>query len=448
MNPFVELPVANVTASLNKYFSDPAKLRFGENIGAPGFLLFGEYGSQQWSQLAPNDGIDTGYRAPHSCAVETEPAVNEESGEGFANWLQWQTRRDYCGKPYYQAPIARIQRNDGRFGSWDLVLDARGQFLFARFQDRDPSAGWLMDRLDDAAPYIKAIGMKVLMATITAGVVDAYSLLAPPPTESVAMFDFFDAPSDFNVFDAPIDYSMPADDFVSQIDMEFPSTPLEIDMPSYDYFDESYYGPGGISEPSPPSMDVEGPAIDSVNPDTTWVPGEEVWTPDTPWSGDSPVPTPEPPSTQPSINQTYPSNVTFPAPQDWMQGLNSQMVQALKALQTANQLISVLKNPRGPQPGQPGSSRTVRPDGTVTVRDQNGRTINQRTAVGVGELAADGSVVVNNGNGTFTRITPDGRTETKQYPSNLSVIPQMAQQQMVPLLLLGGAALFFLMKRK
>ena len=85
----------------------------------------------------------------------------------------------------------------------------------------------------------------------------------------------------------------------------------------------------------------------------------------------------------------------------------------------------------------------------MLVRDANGRTTVQRPAKGYGEMAADGTVIINNGDGTYTKVLPDGRQQTLRYPSNLSMVgAQASAMKAAPLLLIGGAALYFMMRKR
>lgn len=64
-----------------------------------------------------------------------------------------------------------------------------------------------------------------------------------------------------------------------------------------------------------------------------------------------------------------------------------------------------------------GTTQTARTDGTLTTTDPaTGRPVITRPPVGVPYELPGGGAVVNNGNGTYTLVTADGQTVTRQYP--------------------------------
>lgn len=62
-----------------------------------------------------------------------------------------------------------------------------------------------------------------------------------------------------------------------------------------------------------------------------------------------------------------------------------------------------------------GATVTARSDGTVITRTTDGRTTVTRPEVGLPQSTVDGFVVVNNGDGTYTRIDPNGNAQTLRY---------------------------------
>lgn len=327
---------------------------------------------------------------------------------------------------------------DTVYGRFEALYTADGNLADVRFVQMERSGSWFEEHIDTIGP------LAVKLAAMAAG---AGFLPSPADTTGAQMFDFFDAPSDFNLpVDVPADLPFDVVDF-SVEDFTMP--------PDYGYFDEMY-GPGGIAEPVPPSYvpGEEVPVGDyTVEPnaptvsDAGWTSGDELSSGGYP-TGDAPVPAVQPPSVAPApITEPPPNVMQIPSINETLGTLNKGMVEALKSLQTARQLIALINNPRSIQPG--GTSRVVRADGTVLTRDAQGRSQVTRPAVGVGEVAQDGSVVINNGNGSYTRITPDGRSQTLKYPSNLAQVGQQAgYAQMLPLLAVGAVALYFMSRKR
>jgi len=73
-------------------------------------------------------------------------------------------------------------------------------------------------------------------------------------------------------------------------------------------------------------------------------------------------------------------------------------------------------NPNARQTDPRGNQQTVTRDGVIVTRTPDGRTTTTRPAVGEPRMTVDGTMVMNNGDGTFTRVGADGRRETLPYP--------------------------------
>lgn len=68
-----------------------------------------------------------------------------------------------------------------------------------------------------------------------------------------------------------------------------------------------------------------------------------------------------------------------------------------------------------------GYVKTPNPNGTLTVRNtQTGATQTTKPEVGAPYVLPNGSTIINNGNGTFTTIRPDGQTTTTAYAATAS----------------------------
>jgi hypothetical protein len=64
-----------------------------------------------------------------------------------------------------------------------------------------------------------------------------------------------------------------------------------------------------------------------------------------------------------------------------------------------------------------GSTTTVSADGTITVRAANGSSSTRPIPAGTPYLLSDASLVTNNGDGTYTRVTSGGHVVTAKYPA-------------------------------
>jgi hypothetical protein len=92
---------------------------------------------------------------------------------------------------------------------------------------------------------------------------------------------------------------------------------------------------------------------------------------------------------------------------------------------------------------QSGAVVSALDTGIVRTQTIDGRVVNQRPPVGVAQSTVNGNVIVNNGDGTYTLIAPDGVRRVIQYGadsgSGLSDLPW-------PLIIGGVGALFALLK--
>jgi hypothetical protein len=131
------------------------------------------------------------------------------------------------------------------------------------------------------------------------------------------------------------------------------------------------------------------------------------------------------PTQVPSANSPY----TFAAAVQGATSLALAAIQVSQAYQRAQRPASV---PAGSRVSTGGNRVTAQPDGRVTVRTTDGKVQAQRPPVGVPYATADGGVIVNNGDGTYTYASNSGATVTRQYT---------AEGGASKALMYGGAAL-------
>jgi hypothetical protein len=117
---------------------------------------------------------------------------------------------------------------------------------------------------------------------------------------------------------------------------------------------------------------------------------------------------------------------------------NGIMLEALKLVDSYRRLV----NPQPPNrvtQARVGSS-TVRatPDGMIVTTDASGRTVRTKPPVGQPQMTTDGSMIVNNGDGTYTSISPSGAMATNRYPTTGAAA---ASSNYTTPLLIGGAIL-------
>jgi len=128
----------------------------------------------------------------------------------------------------------------------------------------------------------------------------------------------------------------------------------------------------------------------------------------------------------------------------------SAMVAALGLVQAYRSLTS--KPAPNPVAQARQGQNTVRanPNGTITTTAPNGQTRTARPPVGQPQMTTDGTMIVNNGDGTYTRIGRDGQSVINRYPLDITdrFGAAASSPYTLPLLIAGGAALVLFATRK
>jgi hypothetical protein len=96
-------------------------------------------------------------------------------------------------------------------------------------------------------------------------------------------------------------------------------------------------------------------------------------------------------------------------------------------------------------------ANTVRanPNGTITTTTATGQTRTARPPVGQPQMTTDGTMIINNGDGTYTRIGRDGASVINRYPVDVTErFGAVAASPYTLPLLIGGAALALFAARK
>ena len=117
----------------------------------------------------------------------------------------------------------------------------------------------------------------------------------------------------------------------------------------------------------------------------------------------------------------------------------ASITSAALALIKVNAAYQASQSPQPRTAVQSGSYvKTPNPNGTLTVRNtQTGATQTTKPEVGAPYVLPNGSTIINNGNGTFTTIRPDGQTTTAAYASTASA----GASGIPPVVLYGGLGL-------
>lgn len=347
---------------------------------------------------------------------------------------------------------------DSVFGTYAATY-VNEKLSSVQFVQLERSGSWFAEHLDTIGP------LAVRLVSMAAGAgwlplpyappVEAAGLIPPIPAGASPVFDDF---AQWAATDAA--------DSVTQGFTEWQSE-LLADVGDYGYHTEwladELVMPEGVADPSvtfdgqPVPSEAFQPVADVTAADiSAW----EAWQQgliDKPPFDVTPVPASFDPVTPPTPPAVLDSVLT-PAGTDFSFGgllddIEARMGQTLKILAVGNKLREMVNAPRTAQPG--GVSRTVLPDGRIALRDPSGRVTYTRGGIRVGETATDGSVVINNGNNTFTRVRPGGATSIERYPgatssSSAGLMSGSMPGGIPPALMLGalGLGVFLLMRRR
>lgn len=154
---------------------------------------------------------------------------------------------------------------------------------------------------------------------------------------------------------------------------------------------------------------------------------------------------------QPPVSPTAPPETVKPPPTSTVFNPMQMVQQVTGAAMAALGVVKAYRQLNSPQINT--TARIVRPDGSVSAitsngmiqtRDASGRVVSQKPPVGIPQSTVDGNIIINNGNGTYTAISPTGQTATYSYGTGLA----SSASAISPALLLGGAAVLLLLLKR
>lgn len=287
-----------------------------------------------------------------------------------------------------EAAIERAAASYVGAGAGSYVQGVSDSAALARLTSVATSAAVRGESVSDAIDAAALNLLPVAAGEVSSAVVDVFSSDAIPAGDAAMSdfdFDSFDFSQggidasgagdfdfgDFDVSSAPVfDFgAVPMEPGVIDLD----AAPLDMFAGGTPFFDETGFNDTGFDTSSPFDIPAEAPASSFFN------------------------------------------DITF---DDVVDGITDVVAAAVRI----NDAYQRARNP----PVQPGAQRTAggatqtaRSDGTLTSTDPvTGRAVVTRPVAGVPYQTADGGVVLNNGNGTYTRIAPDGTTRVMPYPSS------------------------------
>ena len=167
------------------------------------------------------------------------------------------------------------------------------------------------------------------------------------------------------------------------------------------------------------------------------------WTP----TGANPPPSPALPAPTPApspapVAPVPPASTFNPA----------QLIQQISgAAMAALSLVRAYRDALNPRPvttartvGANGAVTAASSNGMIQTRNPNGTISSTLPAVGVPQATVDGNLIVNNGDGTYTLIYADGRTEVRRYAAGAGSDPFASIPGGLPVVGIAAAGVLFL----
>jgi hypothetical protein len=193
--------------------------------------------------------------------------------------------------------------------------------------------------------------------------------------------------------------------------------------------------------------DIELPA-DSWG---TWETENRGWVPRVPdISAEPTTPSTPPPVAMPQPPAPSSRDFDFDKVVKQITGAAISAIGVVRAWETRKQPVNPVARSTDPQ----GNTTVAKSDGNIYTRAPSGQVTASRPAVGAPQATLDGYVIVNNGDGTFTRIDPAGGRQTVRYGAMPTPaaggVPMRGGFDPTTLLIAGGLAIgaFMLTRRR
>jgi len=268
-----------------------------------------------------------------------------------------------------------------------------------------------------------------------------------PPVETMAPIPTIDAAppaiEPVEVFTQPVEVPKMDDEFfwrgaeieAPAFDVDFSDPFASVEIPEFDvsipeYGDDIYttawdadpiYGPPAPGETYPPAWNVVTVDDAAQLPADILVGGSGGGVVEV---GGNFAPNPDPGNPGLSVGQV-------------LRDANGIMLEALKLVDSYRRLVNPPPPNRVTQARVGSSTVRATPDGMIVTTDALGRTVRTKPPVGQPQMTTDGSMIVNNGDGTYTSISPSGAMATNRYPTTGAA----ASHPYTTPLLIGGAIL-------
>lgn len=152
----------------------------------------------------------------------------------------------------------------------------------------------------------------------------------------------------------------------------------------------------------------------------------------------------------PTVQQPQNPNSGSYSPSQIVQGISAAAMSALQLIKAYRQLDTPAVQTTARNVASNGAVSVIGNNGLIQTRNANGSITSSVPPVGVPQATTSGNYIVNNGDGTYTVVSPTGQTQTVRYSAGVNTATGSATGSIIPgvpnVLLLVGAGLL-LMKR-
>lgn len=194
----------------------------------------------------------------------------------------------------------------------------------------------------------------------------------------------------------------------------------------------------------PQTMDLQLPPAPNDFDSISWNPFA------TPTAGNGTTPT-TPVTPPPGVQQPANPNSGSYSPTQIVQGITAAAMSALQLVRAYRQLDTTAVQTTARTVRANGAVSVIGNNGLIQTRNPDGSISSSVPPVGVPQATTTGNYVVNNGDGTYTVVSPTGQTQTLRYSSAANTAAGSATGSLIPgvpnVLLLLGAGLLLMKGR-
>lgn len=134
-------------------------------------------------------------------------------------------------------------------------------------------------------------------------------------------------------------------------------------------------------------------------------------------------------------------------PTQVIQGISAAALAVISLIKAYRSLDTPKINTVARKVNQDGSVSVITDNGMVSTQGPNGQIVTTKPPIGIPQATVNGNMVVNNGDGTYTVVSPSGQSATFRYGANNGGSSDLGGFEITPTLLALGVGVLFLMKK-